>query len=113
MGDLNEVEKLVRVGKTKLIWIETPTNPTLKITDIQAVSNFAKSPNLLLDVDNTFMSPNFQNPLTLGADIVMDSITKYINGHSDVVGGVVITNSEDIHIITLHSKWFWCRSLAL
>ncbi|CEG38197.1 cystathionine gamma-lyase [Plasmopara halstedii] len=97
MGDLNEVEKLVRVGKTKLIWIETPTNPTLKITDIQAVAKFAKSHNLLLVVDNTFMSPYFQNPLTLGADIVMHSITKYINGHSDVVGGVVITNSEDIN----------------
>ncbi|KAG6950682.1 hypothetical protein JG688_00014050 [Phytophthora aleatoria] len=96
-GDLNKVEKLLRPGKTKLIWIETPTNPTLKITDIRAVSEFAKKHDLLLVVDNTFMSPYFQNPLTLGADIVVHSITKYINGHSDVVGGVVITNSEDIN----------------
>ncbi|TDH69994.1 hypothetical protein CCR75_000868 [Bremia lactucae] len=97
MGDLDKVKTLVRPGSTKLIWIETPTNPTLKITDIRAVADFAKKHKLLLVVDNTFMSPYFQNPLTLGADIVVHSITKYINGHSDVVGGVVITNSEEIH----------------
>ncbi|KAG1713307.1 hypothetical protein DVH05_001027 [Phytophthora capsici] len=97
LSDLTKVEKLVRPGQTKLIWVETPTNPTLKVTDIRAVSEFAKKHNLLLVVDNTFMSPYFQNPLTLGADVVVHSITKYINGHSDVVGGVVITNSEDIN----------------
>ncbi|CAH0474198.1 unnamed protein product [Peronospora belbahrii] len=96
LGDLSKVEKLLR-PQTKLIWVESPTNPTLKITDIRAVSEFAQKHNLLLVVDNTFMSPYFQNPLTLGADIVLHSITKYINGHSDVVGGVVITDSEDIN----------------
>ncbi|CAH0514891.1 unnamed protein product [Peronospora belbahrii] len=96
LGDLSKVEKLLR-PQTKLIWVESPTNPTLKITDIRAVSEFAQKHNLLLVVDNTFMSPYFLNPLTLGADIVLHSITKYINGHSDVVGGVVITDSEDIN----------------
>ncbi|KAG6623259.1 Cystathionine gamma-lyase [Phytophthora cinnamomi] len=97
LGDLKKVEKLLRPGQTKLIWVESPTNPTLKVTDIRAVAAFAKKHELLLVVDNTFMSPYFQNPLTLGADIVLHSITKYINGHSDVVGGVVVTNSEDIN----------------
>lgn len=82
---------------TKMLWLESPTNPTLKISDIRAVSEVAKKHNLLLVVDNTFMSPYFQNPLDLGADIVLHSITKYINGHSDVVMGTVITNDEAVH----------------
>lgn len=81
---------------TRMIWLETPTNPTLKITDIAAVAALAHARGILLVVDNTFMSPFFQNPLTLGADIVMHSVTKYINGHSDVVGGVVATNSDEL-----------------
>ena len=79
---------------TKLIWLETPTNPTLKVTDISAVAK--KKGQALLAVDNTFMSPYFQNPLTLGADVVVHSVTKYIGGHSDVVMGLVCTNEEDI-----------------
>lgn len=82
---------------TKLIWLETPTNPTLKITDIEAVAKIAKASGALLVVDNTFMSPFFQNPLKLGADIVMHSVTKYINGHSDVVGGIVATSDDSIN----------------
>lgn len=86
-------------GKTKLLWLETPTNPTLKVTDIEKVSVMAKqfNANTLLAVDNTFCSPYFQNPLEHGADIVVHSVTKYINGHSDVVMGVVCTNDEEIY----------------
>ena len=90
---------LTAEGKTKMIWLETPTNPTLKVTDIEKVSIMAKqfNANTLLAVDNTFCSPYFQNPLEHGADIVVHSVTKYINGHSDVVMGVVCTNDEDIY----------------
>ncbi|KAI9914052.1 hypothetical protein PsorP6_006426 [Peronosclerospora sorghi] len=95
-SDLTAVDKLVRPGKSKLLWLESPTNPTLKITDISAVAQLAKKHDLLLAVDNTFMSPYFQTPLTLGADLVVHSLTKYINGHSDVVGGVVVTNADDL-----------------
>mmetsp|Transcript_25256 Transcript_25256/g.50890 ORF Transcript_25256/g.50890 Transcript_25256/m.50890 type:complete len:449 (-) Transcript_25256:669-2015(-) len=84
-------------GNVKLFWLETPTNPTLKVTDIGAVSTLAKSCGALLAVDNTFCSPYFQNPLDHGADIVVHSVTKYINGHSDVVMGVVCTNDEEIY----------------
>lgn len=85
--------------KIKLFWLETPTNPTLKVTDIASVAELAKSHdvNAILAVDNTFCSPYFQNPLDHGADIVVHSVTKYINGHSDVVMGVVCTNDEDIY----------------
>ena len=82
---------------TKLIWVETPTNPLLRLVDIQAVAAIAHRHNLLLVVDNTFSSPYFQQPLTLGADIVVHSTTKYINGHSDVVGGAVIMNDEAVY----------------
>lgn len=83
--------------QTKLAWLETPTNPLLKITDIAMVGAIAKKHNIIFVVDNTFMSPYFQNPLDLGADIVMHSVTKYINGHSDVVMGVLATNKEDLY----------------
>lgn len=83
--------------KTKLVWLETPTNPTLKISDIKKVAAICKAKGILMVVDNTFMTPYFQKPLDLGADIVMHSITKYINGHSDVVGGVICTNSEELN----------------
>src|SRR5438477_354472 len=72
----------------KLVWIETPTNPLLKIVDIQAIAAIAKRHGLLVAVDNTFASPIVQRPLALGADIVMHSATKFLNGHSDMVGGV-------------------------
>lgn len=90
-----EFEKAIKPN-TKLVWIETPTNPTLKITDIAAVAAVTRARGITLVVDNTFMSPYFQNPLKLGADIVMHSVTKYINGHSDVVMGVIATNSAEI-----------------
>lgn len=82
---------------TKLIWLETPTNPMLKLCDINAVSKISKSKNIILCVDNTFASPYFQKPLDLGADIVVHSTTKYLGGHSDVVGGAVILNNKDLY----------------
>ncbi|KAF9158701.1 hypothetical protein DFQ26_007315 [Actinomortierella ambigua] len=84
-------------ANTKLVWVETPTNPTLRLVDIKAVSEVAHQHGVKLVVDNTFMSPYFQNPLELGADIVVHSVTKYINGHSDVVMGVAVTNDEAIY----------------
>lgn len=92
--DAKKVEKAVKEFKPALIWLETPTNPLLKITDIQAVSAIAKKAKALVVVDNTFMSPIFQNPLVLGADFVLHSMTKYINGHSDVVGGCIMLNDD-------------------
>ena len=90
---------------TKMVWIETPTNPVLKIFDIEAIAAVAKKNNALSVVDNTFASPYFQKPLLLGADIVVHSTTKYINGHSDVIGGAVILNDEEIfHKIHLIQK---------
>lgn len=84
-------------SKTKLIWIETPTNPLLRVTDIKGVCRLVQSKKVLTVVDNTFASPYFQNPLKLGADMVLHSTTKYIGGHSDVVGGVVVTNQKELH----------------
>lgn len=91
LSDLKKVEAAIRPN-TKVLWIESPTNPMLKIFDIEALSKLARAKNVLSVVDNTFMSPYFQRPLDLGADIVIHSVTKYMNGHSDVVGGVFITN---------------------
>ncbi len=82
--------------QTKMVWLETPTNPTLKLVDIETISKIAKMNNICVVVDNTFMSPYFQKPLELGADIVVHSATKYIGGHSDVVGGVAVTNRADL-----------------
>ena len=81
---------------TKLIWLETPTNPTMRIVDIAAAATIAKASNLLLVVDNTFASPYLQNPIDLGADIVMHSATKYLGGHSDVIMGALLTNRQDL-----------------
>ncbi|SMN21475.1 similar to Saccharomyces cerevisiae YAL012W CYS3 Cystathionine gamma-lyase [Maudiozyma saulgeensis] len=95
---LEDLPSLVKEN-TKLVWIESPTNPTLKVTDIQAVSDKIKSLNkdILLVVDNTFLSPYLSNPLNFGADIVVHSATKYINGHSDVVLGVLATNNKAVY----------------
>lgn len=90
------VEAAVRPN-TKLVWIETPTNPMLKLVDIAAVAEVCKKRGLLLAVDNTFMTPYFQRPLDLGADIVAHSLTKYLNGHSDVVGGALIMKDKALH----------------
>ncbi|WP_084244120.1 bifunctional cystathionine gamma-lyase/homocysteine desulfhydrase [Planomicrobium okeanokoites] len=94
-GNMEEVEAAVKEN-TKAIFIETPTNPLLKVTDIEAVAKFAKTKNLLTIVDNTFMTPYLQSPIKLGADIVLHSATKYIGGHSDVVAGLVVVNSEEL-----------------
>ncbi len=83
-------------ANTKMVWIETPSNPTLKIVDIQATADFCQRHGLLLVVDNTFASPYLQNPLDLGADIVMHSATKFINGHSDMVGGMVVAKDPEL-----------------
>ena len=82
--------------KTKIIFIETPTNPLLKLIDIKFIAKVCKKNNLLLVVDNTFMTPYFQQPMKMGADIVIHSSTKYLNGHSDVIGGLVVVNDEQI-----------------
>src|SRR4051812_12655319 len=82
--------------KTKLIWIETPTNPTLKISDISAISKIARASGCWLCVDNTFVSPALQKPLELGADIVVHSATKYLGGHSDLIAGLVVTKDQEL-----------------
>lgn len=92
-------EKNIRAAikpNTKMLYVETPTNPMLTITDLQVVAALAKEHKLISVVDNTFMSPYFQTPLEFGVDIVLHSTTKYINGHSDVIGGVVVTSSEEL-----------------
>lgn len=95
-GELKNIEKHIR-PETKLIWIESPTNPLLKILDIRAISELAHARNILVAVDNTFMTPYFQQPLKLGADIVVHSVTKFLNGHSDVVGGAIATSSPPLY----------------
>ncbi len=95
MTDLDNVRAAVR-PETRLIWIETPSNPLLQITDITALAAIARDVGAVSVVDNTFMSPIFQKPIPLGADIVMHSTTKYINGHSDVVGGAVISSTAEL-----------------
>lgn len=96
MNDAASIENFI-TANTKMIWIETPTNPLLNIIDIEACAAIAKKHNILLVVDNTFASPYLQNPLTLGADIVLHSATKYLGGHSDVVHGALILNDDDLH----------------
>ena len=94
--NLADYEKAIRPN-TKMIWLETPTNPLLGLIDIQKVAAMAHARKLLVVVDNTFASPYFQQPLKLGADIVVHSTTKYINGHSDVIGGALVTSNEEAY----------------
>jgi cystathionine gamma-lyase len=96
MTDAENIRKYV-TAKTKLIWIESPTNPLMQIVDIPACAKIAKEKNILLAVDNTFASPFLQNPLLLGADIVMHSVTKYLGGHSDVIMGALVTNDTALY----------------
>jgi len=96
MSDLNSVESAINAN-TKLVWVETPTNPLLRIINIEAVCNLAHKADAICVVDNTFASPYLQNPVKQGADIVMHSATKYINGHSDVVMGVLCTSNDILH----------------
>ncbi|MCD6062420.1 MAG: PLP-dependent transferase [Flavipsychrobacter sp.] len=108
---------------TKLIWLESPTNPTLKISDIEAIAKIARQHNILLCVDNTFASPALQRPIELGADIVVHSATKYLGGHSDLIAGLVVSASEEIGeqikfiqnasgaILAPHDSWLVIRGL--
>jgi len=95
MTDVSNIEKAIKEN-TKLIWVETPTNPTLKVCDIEKICALAKSKNVITAIDNTFPSPYLQSPLLLGADISVNSVTKYIGGHSDVVMGVLVCNDVAI-----------------
>jgi cystathionine beta-lyase/cystathionine gamma-synthase len=96
MTDHAAVQAALR-PETRMLWVETPTNPLLKVIDIQAMAQFAQQAKALLVVDNTFASPIFQSPLELGADIVMHSTTKYIGGHSDIIGGAVMMNDTKLY----------------
>jgi cystathionine gamma-lyase len=104
--DAKLVEQTIKKHKAEVLWLETPTNPLLKITDLEKVCGVAKKHGVQTFVDNTFMSPYFQRPLKLGADVVVHSMTKYINGHSDVVGGCMMTNSKKFRdqIFTLQNS---------
>ena len=96
VSDVDAVRAAIRPGETKLVWVETPTNPLLNIGDIEALASVAHDAGALLVVDNTFASPYLQQPLTLGADIVVHSTTKYCGGHSDVVGGALVVRDLDV-----------------
>ena len=95
MNEVDSIEKLIN-PKTKLIWVETPTNPMMNVVDIKKISSLAESKKILLVVDNTFATPYLQQPLELGADIVMHSATKYLAGHSDVILGCLALNNKDL-----------------
>ncbi|MAS56280.1 MAG: cystathionine gamma-synthase [Pimelobacter sp.] len=96
VSDIDRVRAAIRPGRTKLVWLETPTNPLLNIGDIEALASVAHDAGALLVVDNTFASPYLQQPLTLGADVVVHSTTKYAGGHSDVVGGALVVRGHDL-----------------
>ncbi|MEA5358576.1 cystathionine gamma-synthase [Amycolatopsis sp., V23-08] len=106
LGNLDEVRAAIR-PETKLIWCESPTNPMLGIADIAALAGVAHDAGARLVVDNTFATPYLQNPLSLGADIVLHSTTKYLGGHSDVVGGAIVTNEDE-----LREQFFYLRNAA-
>ena len=95
MLDVQNIEEKIN-DKTKLIWAETPTNPMLNIIDVKKVCELAHKNNIMVGVDNTFATPYLQNPLALGADVVMHSVTKYLGGHSDVIMGALVTNDDEI-----------------
>lgn len=93
---VSNIEQAIQPN-TKLIWLETPTNPTLKVSDIKAVSEIAKKNNILLAVDNTFLTCYLQRPLSLGADMTVYSLTKFMNGHSDVLMGAILINDKELY----------------
>jgi len=95
-ADMNAILSAIK-SNTKVLYIETPSNPTIDITDIKACAEIAKKHNLVLVVDNTFATPYLQKPLDLGADVVLHSVTKFINGHADIVGGIVITKEKGLY----------------
>jgi len=96
MTDAANVQRAIVPGKTKMVWIETPTNPMLKLADLAAIAEVCKAAKVTSVADNTFLSPYFQRPLEHGIDVVVHSMTKYLNGHSDIIGGCVITSDEKI-----------------
>ena len=96
ISDLAAVESAIRPGETTAVWIETPTNPLLAIADIAAIAELAHAAGALVVVDNTFATPYLQQPLELGADVVLHSTTKYCGGHSDVVGGALVVDDEEL-----------------
>jgi cystathionine gamma-synthase len=96
LSDVDSLQAALQPGRTRLVWCESPTNPLLGIADIAAVADVARSAGAKLIVDNTFASPYLQNPLALGADVVVHSTTKYVGGHSDVVGGVLVTDDSEL-----------------
>ena len=105
VSDVDAVRAAVRPGTTKMVWLETPTNPLLNIGDIEALAAVAHEAGALLVVDNTFASPYLQQPLTLGADVVLHSTTKYVGGHSDVVGGALVVRDLDLaERVTFHQN---------
>ena len=109
MNNLKLVEKSIKKN-TKIVWIESPTNPTMKCTDVAAVAKLCHAKGAMLVIDNTFMSPCLQNPLLLGADVVMHSITKYIGGHSDVVAGALMFNDSKLYdklFFNIKSMGYW------
>jgi cystathionine gamma-synthase len=96
VSDVAAVRAAIRPGETRLVWVETPTNPLLNVADIEALASVAHDAGALLVVDNTFATPYLQQPLTLGADIVVHSTTKYVGGHSDVVGGALVVRDHEL-----------------
>lgn len=94
--DIENVKNVIK-SNTKLIWLESPTNPLMKLCDIKAISEIAREQNIIVVVDNTFMSSYFQKPLLLGADIIVHSTTKYLNGHSDSIGGAIMLSDKEIY----------------
>ncbi len=107
-GD-SDIHQQLREKEPKLLWIETPSNPLLRIVDVEALARSAHEAGALVAVDNTFLSPLLQQPISLGADIVVHSTTKYINGHSDVVGGAVIARTPELH----EQLAFWANCLGI
>ncbi len=103
--DLKQIEEAIRPN-TKVLYLETPANPTMAITDIKAAVEIAHSKNIIVVVDNTFCSPYLQKPLDLGADIVLHSVTKFINGHADIVGGIAVTKTKELYDIVRHAMVF-------
>ena len=95
LGDFENAEKALRTN-TRMIYVETPSNPLLNLIDLKKTADFARQNNLISVADNTFMTPYFQNPLTFGIDVVLHSSSKYLGGHSDLIGGVVVTNKEEV-----------------
>jgi hypothetical protein len=109
ISDLESVRAALRPGATRMVWVETPTNPLLNIADIEALASIAHDAGSLLVVDNTFASPYLQQPLALGTDIVVHSTTKYVGGHSDLVGGAVVVRDLDLaEAITFHPERDGC-----